>query len=121
MYSSSWWRCTPKVMPFTPQVALAPEEWEDVLAHVCPQFSITPQDVELIFRLLCRARDFPDIVVRLRGTFFPMFDKMPARVLRLLVMHARMYVGSTAAHSSPLPPPSLPPSLPLPIDVAWVG
>ena len=90
VYSSSWWRCTPKVMPFTPEVALAPEEWEALLGAVCSTFHITAADVELVFRLLCRAKDFPDVVVRLRGTFFPMFDKMPARVLRLLVMHARM-------------------------------
>ena len=88
VYSASWWRCTPKVVPFLPHTAFHGGEWTELVNRVCPRFNVTPGDVALLFKQLCRAMDFPDVVVRLRQQFYVMFDKMTGRVLRLLALHA---------------------------------
>jgi hypothetical protein len=88
VYSASWWRCTPKVVPFLPQLALHGDEWAQLVDSVCPRFGVSPADIILLFKLLCRGSDFPDVVVRLRQSFYALFDKMTGRVLRLLALHA---------------------------------
>ncbi len=90
VFTASCWRCAPKRVKFLPVNVMHGDDWKVLVADVAAKYpGITAAHLTTMFVQLCRAVDYPDIVVRVQQRFLDMFDVTCRRALRLLVLHAQ--------------------------------